>query len=488
MGPMFTPPVVSKQEGPIALLTRALAGTNWKGGSFDPETHVACVYSTGAIGSMGLVPPPAGFSDMRYISGNVLTGARLTGGSGSAAGEDDRVAGGAATSAEAAGAEGGGGGGLTVRGLPLGKPPYGRITAIDLDKGEIKWQIAHGETPDNVKNNPALKGLTHSSHRAGRHGRDACHQDAGHLWRASCGNDVDRAAWRDAAGVRQVDGRGSRRRLHACAGERRADDIHVRRQAVSSWRSAEERTGRAARTQVAGLKDASLGGPDEERQSLLAPCASSRPAGDAAFPSFMRQGLAALCIEGDDDHRGSGSFRPASSPAPSGGRGATLKDVPEFCRVSATIQPTSDSDIKVEVWLPATDWNGKFQAVRNGRLGRSDRAIPQWLTRASRGVRERIDGHWPCWGPWDPLRSIILRKLIDFAWRSEHEMTVKAKAIIRKFYGRAPRLSYWNGRCSTGGRTGPQGSAEISGRLRWHHRRSAGQPDGHLLVDRRTPC
>lgn len=69
------------------------------------------------------------------------------------------MAGGAATSAEAAGAEGGGGGGLTVRGLPLGKPPYGRITAIDLDKGEIKWQIAHGETPDNVKNNPALKGV-----------------------------------------------------------------------------------------------------------------------------------------------------------------------------------------------------------------------------------------------------------------------------------------------------------------------------------------
>jgi quinoprotein glucose dehydrogenase len=160
MGPMFTPPVVSKTEGPIALLTRALSGTNWKGGSFDPETHVAYVFSTGAIGSMGLVPPPAGFSDMRYISGNVLTGARLTGGSGSAAGGGRSVGGGAATSAEAAGAEGGGGGGLTVRGLPLGKPPYGRITAIDLDKGEIKWQIAHGETPDNVKNNPALKGLT----------------------------------------------------------------------------------------------------------------------------------------------------------------------------------------------------------------------------------------------------------------------------------------------------------------------------------------
>jgi quinoprotein glucose dehydrogenase len=155
MGPMFTPPVVSKIEGPLALLTRALAGTNWKGGSYDPETHLAYVYSTGAIGTMGLVPPPAGFSDMRYISGNAIAGARLTGGSGSSAGGGRTVAGTAA--ATEAGAEAVAG--LSIKGLPLGKPPYGRITAIDLDKGEIRWQIAHGETPDNVKENPALKGL-----------------------------------------------------------------------------------------------------------------------------------------------------------------------------------------------------------------------------------------------------------------------------------------------------------------------------------------
>jgi quinoprotein glucose dehydrogenase len=52
-----------------------------------------------------------------------------------------------------------GGAGLTVQGLPLVKPPWGRITAIDLNKGDIVWQIAHGETPDNVKNHPALKGV-----------------------------------------------------------------------------------------------------------------------------------------------------------------------------------------------------------------------------------------------------------------------------------------------------------------------------------------
>ena len=69
----------------------------------------------------------------------------------------------AATGQEAAAAAPageGGGGGLNIQGLPLIKPPYGRITAFDMDKGEIAWQIAHGETPDNIRNHPALKGLT----------------------------------------------------------------------------------------------------------------------------------------------------------------------------------------------------------------------------------------------------------------------------------------------------------------------------------------
>ena len=49
---------------------------------------------------------------------------------------------------------------MTVQGLPLVKPPYGRITALDVVKGEIVWQVAHGETPDNIRNSPLLKGLT----------------------------------------------------------------------------------------------------------------------------------------------------------------------------------------------------------------------------------------------------------------------------------------------------------------------------------------
>jgi quinoprotein glucose dehydrogenase len=159
LGPIFTPPVVSKIDGPLATLSRAQAGTNWFGGSYDPETHTVYVFSSGAIGAYGLVPPSnARMSDMEYVQGSADTGARTRGGAGSAAG--------GGRTGEAAGGEGGGG--LTIQGLPLGKPPYGRISAVDLNKGEIVWQIAHGETPDNVRNHPALKGL--SIPRTGRPG------------------------------------------------------------------------------------------------------------------------------------------------------------------------------------------------------------------------------------------------------------------------------------------------------------------------------
>jgi quinoprotein glucose dehydrogenase len=154
MGPIFTPPVVSKVDGPIATLTRAQAGTNWEGGSYDPENHTVYVFSTGNIGEYGLVPPPSPkISDMEYIQGNAVTGARTRPGVGSAPITSQP----AAPAAEGGGE--GGGGGLRVEGLPLGKPPYGRINAIDMNKGEILWQTAHGETPDNVRNSPALKGL-----------------------------------------------------------------------------------------------------------------------------------------------------------------------------------------------------------------------------------------------------------------------------------------------------------------------------------------
>ncbi len=151
IGPIFTPPVVSKLGGPLAtlVLPSATGGTNWPGGAYDPETHILYVYSQTVISPLGLVAPDAKTSDMNYVQGNAASGARRTGGAGAQAGGADRVA----PAGESNGP------GLNVEHLPLVKPPYGRITAIDLDHGEKLWQIAHGETPDNIRNNPALKGL-----------------------------------------------------------------------------------------------------------------------------------------------------------------------------------------------------------------------------------------------------------------------------------------------------------------------------------------
>jgi quinoprotein glucose dehydrogenase len=141
MGPIFTPPVVSKAEGPLATLVAGCCqgGTGWPGGSYDPQSHMVYTMTWANVSPLGLLPPDPSRSDMNYVSG---------------------IARAAASPAQGAGGEGGGGAGLTVQGLPLFKPPYESLVAIDLDKGEIAWSVPHGETPDNIRNHPALKGLT----------------------------------------------------------------------------------------------------------------------------------------------------------------------------------------------------------------------------------------------------------------------------------------------------------------------------------------
>jgi len=175
MGPLFTPPVLSKADGPIATLTMSTAATNWAGAAYDPELHNVYAFASASMGSYSLVPTPdPSLSDMPYIQGTATAGARRTAGAGSVAGGGQRVIGtnqaapGTAGGGGGGGAGEGGGGGLTVQGLPIAKPPYGLISAINLDRGEIVWQVAHGETPDAVKNSPALKGLTIP--RTGRNG------------------------------------------------------------------------------------------------------------------------------------------------------------------------------------------------------------------------------------------------------------------------------------------------------------------------------
>ena len=144
LGPLFTPAVVSKIDGPLATLVAGCCqgGTGWPGGSYDPQTHMLYAFTWGAVNPLGLLPPQGGRSDMNYISGIARAAAPE----------------GAARPADAGGEAPGPG--LTVQGLPLFKPPYGSISAINLDKGELAWKVAHGETPDNVRNHPALKGLT----------------------------------------------------------------------------------------------------------------------------------------------------------------------------------------------------------------------------------------------------------------------------------------------------------------------------------------
>jgi quinoprotein glucose dehydrogenase len=158
-GPIFTPPPVSRAEGPIAGF-RSSGGTNWPGGSFDPETHIAYIPSFTAMPILGLLPPPnKEFSDLPYVSGNALTGVRYVSGPGENVGADAparATTGAAATTTNDVAVNAN----ASPQGLPLLKPPYGRLTAIDLDKGEFVWQVAHGETPDSVRNHPALKGLT----------------------------------------------------------------------------------------------------------------------------------------------------------------------------------------------------------------------------------------------------------------------------------------------------------------------------------------
>jgi len=151
-----------------------------------------------------------------------------------------------------------------------------------------------------------------------------------------------------------------------------------------------------------------------------------------------------------------GKFPPPDSGRRGQARANPYADLPEFCRVAATLTPSSDSDIKVEVWLPASAggvaaWNGKFQAVGNGGWAGviSYPAMADAL-RAGYATASTDTGHV---GGRGTFALDHPEKLIDFSWRSEHEMTVKAKALIEAFYGAAARRSYWNG-CSTGGRQG----------------------------------
>jgi quinoprotein glucose dehydrogenase len=180
IGPIFTPPVVSTWPSPLAtlMLPSATGGANWQGGAFDPETKIFYIFTNTNVTPLGLVKADPSKQDFDYTQGiardpnapvrSEAGGAGRAGGSGRSGGAVLSEAG-APMPGGGGGRGGEGGASLSVQGLPLIKPPYGRITAIDLNKGEIVWQIAHGDTPDNIKNNPALKGV--NIPKTGRQGR-----------------------------------------------------------------------------------------------------------------------------------------------------------------------------------------------------------------------------------------------------------------------------------------------------------------------------
>jgi quinoprotein glucose dehydrogenase len=177
-GPLFNPPILGKANGLLGALAMGNlgGGTNWPGGGYDPETHIAFApASNSGINAHSLVTPPPGFSDIRYVRG--VEGqpfVEVFGPGDCCAADSPRAIAQAAAAAKAAAAPEAPApapvpeprapsnlpaGGFTVQGLPIMKPPYGVLAAIQLDRGELLWQVPHGDTPDSVRNHPALKGL-----------------------------------------------------------------------------------------------------------------------------------------------------------------------------------------------------------------------------------------------------------------------------------------------------------------------------------------
>jgi quinoprotein glucose dehydrogenase len=168
MGPMFLSAVVSKLPGPVAALTIGTlgGGTNWPGAGYDPESHTVFAPAANAgVAPLGLVEPPEGFSDVRYLAGVAGQKFRVNEGPGFGSASDAPKISESQAKLNAILAKSNANTpetppiGTTVDGLPLVKPPYGLLSAINLDRGEIVWQVPHGDTPDSIRNNPVLKGL-----------------------------------------------------------------------------------------------------------------------------------------------------------------------------------------------------------------------------------------------------------------------------------------------------------------------------------------
>ena len=181
-GVVYNPPIVGNVNSLLGAINmgNANGGTNWPGGGYDPDTHTVFAQAAMAtIAAESVAPPPPGFSDLEYQAGVVGQPFRLreAAGAGTYADIPQRPSGRGAAGAgrgqaantsgsppsavsTASGGRAGSEGGLTIDGLSIVKPPYGALAAIDLENGRVKWRTPHGDTPDNVRSHPLLKGLT----------------------------------------------------------------------------------------------------------------------------------------------------------------------------------------------------------------------------------------------------------------------------------------------------------------------------------------
>jgi quinoprotein glucose dehydrogenase len=169
-GTLYNPPIVGNVNGLLGALNlgNASGGTNWPGAGADPETGIVYAQANmSAFTPESVAPPPPGFSDIPYQAGVVGQPFRLRVAAGTGTYADvRRPAGAAAAPAAAAPAAPAGPPAAPqrnfaqVEGLSMVKPPYGVLSAIDLTRGELKWQVPHGDTPDVVRNHPKLRGLT----------------------------------------------------------------------------------------------------------------------------------------------------------------------------------------------------------------------------------------------------------------------------------------------------------------------------------------
>jgi len=161
----FTPPILGSVNGMVGAIGAGTA-TNWPGSAYDPETHTVFAQASNLVAARSLVAPPQPFSDIRYVEGIGGQPFQVVLGPGDCCAADagrsqrpENQTPAAAPNAPVEPAPARAAAGLNVQGLPIVKPPYGTLAAINLDRGEITWRVAHGDTPDVVRNHPALKGV-----------------------------------------------------------------------------------------------------------------------------------------------------------------------------------------------------------------------------------------------------------------------------------------------------------------------------------------